>query len=84
MMLQRSLMMSPADGVDILPALEDAILSFFVAGSGPAVPDNVSERCAEAKAARLAKGIRSGFPVFTPKLDTVRTFITVNVAKMLT
>jgi hypothetical protein len=77
-------MMSPGDGVDAPPALEDAILSFFVAGSGSAVPDNVSERCAEAKAARLAKGIRSGFPVFTPKLNTVRTFITANLTKKLT
>jgi hypothetical protein len=77
-------MMSRADGVDTLPALEDAILSFFVAGSGPAVADNVSDPCAEAKAARLAKGIRSGLPVFTPKLNTVRTFTTVNVAKKLT
>jgi hypothetical protein len=77
-------MMSPGDGVDTPTALEDAILSFFVAGSGSAVPDNVSERCAEAKAARLAKGIRSGLPVFTPKLNPVRTFFTVNIAKKLT
>jgi hypothetical protein len=76
--------MSPGDGVDTPPALEDAILSFFVAGSGLTVPDNVSERCDEAKTARLAKGIRSGLPVFMPKLDTVRTFITVNLANKLT
>jgi hypothetical protein len=78
------LMMSPGDGVDTPPALEDAILSFFVAGPGPAGPDNVSEVCAEAKAARLAKGIRSGLPVFTPKLHPVRKFITVNLADRLT
>jgi hypothetical protein len=77
-------MMSPGDGVDTPPALEDAILSFFVAGPGPAGPDNVSEACAEAKAARLAKGIRSGLPVFTPKLHPVRKFITVNLADRLT
>lgn len=61
-------MMSPGDGADAPVALDDTALSFFVAGPGMTGPGGMSEPCDEANAARLAKGIRSGFPEVTPKL----------------
>lgn len=70
-------MMSPGDGAGTPLAPGDGALSFFVAGPGITGPGGRSEPCVEAIAARLAKGIRSGFPLpeGTPKLQAVRGFV---------
>jgi hypothetical protein len=58
--------------LDATLGAEDAILSFFATIPVLDDPEGVSEPCAEANAARLANGIRSGIQVFIPKLHHVR------------
>lgn len=76
-MLQRSLIISLGPELDVWLGEDGPVLIFFVTITGPAGTEDASELCAEAKAARLAKGIKSGFTGSMPNLHTVRHFFAV-------